>query len=71
MLNSDQIKVIGYLSDKYKLGLVIDGNRVLRAGVLLNPWQAEEVYTTYFPRARDEFINKLFLDYVNADSAPA
>ncbi len=61
MLTNDQIKILGILSQKYKLGLEVSGNKVYRAGQMQNLWQVEEYYNTYFPKARDEFITNLFL----------
>lgn len=61
MLNSDQFKILAHLSEKYKLGLEVNGNKVHKNGTMLNPWQAEEQFDIWFPRARDEFISNLFI----------
>lgn len=70
MLSNEQISILGHLSEKYKLGLRLDGNKVFRNNQMLNPWQTEEIYDTWYPRARDEFVNNLYLKHLNESKVP-
>ncbi len=64
-MNEQIVKVLEILNEKYKLGLNIDGNKVRHRDRLLTPFQVKDLYDQYFPRARDEFINELFIKSIN------